>query len=223
MPRPSPLPSAVRVPALGAVLGVALAAVPALGAPSRNTATVGAVKASWPALGLEYERAVGERFSASGFGSLGRFEPLLLPLAEKAAKQKVPPLSYRELGGRFQWYVGGDFEKGWQLGSTLRWTRYSVYQSRTQTVSHNKTDETGEVTQTAKGRANMGMIGAHTGYKRTFGPGFTAQATLGWGYFYLQGRGSFVAEAYGQGAGPNATVVSTGPTPFGNLGIGWSF
>ena len=172
-----------------------------------GSGTISVPKAFWPAFGLEYERKVLPRFSASGFVTAGRFDPLLFRAFLRDTPAYQLTFDHWAVGARANWYAVGDFHHGMFVGSTVRFARPSYT-----TTIQNKGSYNGSI--------NTALAGAHVGYKIILSPGITAQVHGGVGYSYLS-EATLVQN----------DLVETDDFPttlppvatYGDVSLGWSF
>jgi len=171
-----------------------------------GSGTISIPKLIWPAFGLEYERKVMPRFSAAGFLSAGRFDPLPLRYFLRDTEAAALTFDHWALGARASWYALGDFHHGMFVGGTARYTR----------PSYMAVDDDG--TDTAF--LHSVIAGPHVGYKIILSPGLTAQVHAGVGYNYMS-----------EATYTENDLVKTDDMPttlppvatFGDLSLGWSF
>jgi hypothetical protein len=172
-----------------------------------GSGTLSVPKAFWPAFGLEYEHKVMPRFSASGFVSAGRFDPLLFRVFLRGTPAYQLTFDHWSVGGRANWYALGDFHHGMFVGVTTRFTRPSYTTTIENKGSYN-------------GYLNSVLGGAHVGYKIILSPGITAQLHAGVAYNHLS-EATLVQN--------DLVEIDDFPTTlppvatFGDLSLGWSF
>lgn len=183
---------------------------------ARHSITIDPFRATWPAFHGRYELRLTPHLGVDVAAGTGTYNPLALRTATALTGTELPDLQLTEFEGAMSVYVGGRFARGVQLGVTAR------KQTATADVVWLEDETTGASSASAVNLAST-TIGPHLGLKRVGKKGLTFQARVGAGWAMASASAVTVMSAEGAALPIPLATSYTGPTVFGNAGIGWSF
>ncbi len=179
----------------------------------RHSLTLAPFRTSWPAVHLRYEARLRPKLGLDLAAGMGQWRPMAVRVASNLTDVDIPEISLKEAEVALSTYPAGHFDRGMQLGVTVRHQWASTAAATT---------SMGAIAA-AQATATVFTVGPHIGLKRIWNSGFTLQARVGAGYAMANADVEAVA-MFGPMLGTEQLGGSYGgPIVFGSAGLGWSF